>query len=141
MTAKQLALRGNIFGTIGGIFLLRDSIANLIAAKSLVAEGYTEKSFLLIYMTGLIIGMLVLTVVQVLTWIAYTKIGKSTERRWQLFLLIIGILLIIEALFGLMLTVLTAGFLSALLGNLLHIIQSIFFILTFALKDKNVARN
>lgn len=136
MRTKQFALWGNIIGTVGAVFLLRDSIVNMIGAEHFYASIYPEKYYVMIYMVVQMLGLLLLIGTHTLTWIAYAKLDKPSKRGWQLFLLISGILWVIEALAGLMLTVVTAGMITAIVSSLLNLIQGICFILAFAWQDQ-----
>ncbi|GHU42389.1 hypothetical protein FACS1894193_07680 [Bacilli bacterium] len=132
MRTKQLALWGNILGTIAAIITLLIALQDIILTEMIYEGAYISTPFVI----GQLIGGAILIVAHVFTWIAYVKIGKPSEKGWKIFLLVMGIIWACGAAFGLLISFIRWGEWLVLLGNLLNLTQSILFILTFALKDK-----
>ncbi|MBR2763317.1 MAG: hypothetical protein IKD51_03545, partial [Lactococcus sp.] len=67
---------------------------NLDSADAVVSSAFT---------VGVFIGLGFNLILHVLTWIAYVMIGKTSDKGWKIFLLVIGIIWIVGAIFGIFL--------------------------------------
>ena len=130
MTNKQHALVGNILATLSFLMTAYTTLSlNLNSADTVVSSAFTVGTF---------IGLSFNFILHVLTWIAYVRIGKTGDKGWKIFLLVIAIIWILGAVFGIL-----GGFIMGvggieLLGALSQLVGSIFFIIAFALKPQNI---
>ena len=130
MTNKQHALVGNILATLSFLMTAYTTLSlNLNSADTVVSSAFT---------VGIFIGLSFNFILHVLTWIAYVKKRKKENKGWKIFLLVIAIIWILGAVFGIL-----GGFIMGvggieLLGALSQLVGSIFFIIAFALKPQNI---
>ena len=131
MTSKQNALVGNILTTISFLITAYTTLSfNLDSADAVVSSAFT---------VGVFIGLGFNLILHVLTWIAYVMIGKTSDKGWKIFLLVIGIIWIVGAVFGVFGGLILGAGGADLLGSLSQLAGSIFFILAFAIKSKDIA--
>lgn len=140
MTSKQHALVGNILTTISFLITAYTTLSfNLDSADAVVSSAFT---------VGVFIGLGFNLILHVLTWIAYVMIGKTSDKGWKIFLLVIGIIWIVGAIFAIFLATVMLVVISVngddlmsvavvkFLGEVLQLAGGIFFIIAFALKPK-----
>ncbi|WP_228461955.1 hypothetical protein [Pseudolactococcus hodotermopsidis] len=84
----------------------------------------------------MIFGVVLRLVLLVLTWLAYFNISKKSEKGWQIFLLVIGIIWLLGSLLSLSAFLVITLKPLVLIQSLFQLVGSICFILTFALKSK-----
>ena len=131
---------GNILTTISFLITAYTTLSfNLDSADAVVSSAFT---------VGVFIGLGFNLILHVLTWIAYVMIGKTSDKGWKIFLLVIGIIWIVGAIFGIFLATVMLVVISVngddlmsvavvkFLGEVLQLAGGIFFIITFALKPK-----
>ncbi|MDR0300442.1 MAG: hypothetical protein LBI13_10275 [Streptococcaceae bacterium] len=127
--AKLFALIGNILLTITFImqaisaFQMISSTSAIKKSLGIAGNMVSQKQISQFVIISIFV-QLVLFIIFVLSWIAFIKIGKKSERAWKTFLLVIGIL----GCFNIF----------TLIGNpvasLISVIGSIMFILAFTSK-------
>lgn len=131
---------GNILTTISFLITAYTTLSfNLDSADAVVSSAFT---------VGVFIGLGFNLILHVLTWIAYVMIGKTSDKGWKIFLLVIGIIWIVGAIFGIFLATVMLVVISVngddlmsvavvkFLGEVLQLAGGIFFIIAFALKPK-----
>ena len=131
---------GNILTTISFLITAYTTLSfNLDSADAVVSSAFT---------VGVFIGLGFNLILHVLTWIAYVMIGKTSDKGWKIFLLVIGIIWIVGAIFGIFLATVMLVVISVngddlmsvavvkFLVEVLHLAGGILFIIAFALKPK-----
>lgn len=140
MTNKRGALWGNILTTLAFLAGVYTTIS-----LRLVETNDDSKALLVI---SVLVSLLLSIVLHTMTWVAYVMIGKISDMGWKIFLLVVGILLIVGAIFGIFLATVMLVVISVngddlmsvavvkFLGEVLQLAGGIFFIIAFALKPK-----
>lgn len=140
MTNKRGALCGNILTTLA-------FFAGVYTTISLRLVETNDNSIALLVISVLV-SLLLSIVLHTMTWVAYVMIGKISDMGWKIFLLVVGILLIVGAIFGIFLATVMLVVISVngddlmsvavvkFLGEVLQLAGGIFFIIAFALKPK-----
>lgn len=127
MTDKVLILIGNIINTLVSAVEVVNSFLTLILPVISIIPQVSNKgtavSIAALYIVAVAVGDIV---VPVLCWLAYSKIGTLSQKKWKIFLLIIGIVSVFAS-------VSLAKILALALGKL---IVAVCFIVSFMLKGK-----
>ncbi|WP_200406641.1 hypothetical protein [Lactococcus taiwanensis] len=118
ISSKHTALAGNILTTI---------LVAVVGTMNIQNNLYSYAGFSPLEI--IVIGLVAMSVIPLLEWIAYFRIGKRGEKWWKAFLLVVGIMSLLRSFTSI----------NNIVVFLARIVIGVLYIATFIIKDNAVA--